>query len=530
MKLKITFIIAALFVSLTSLMAQSPNMINYQGVAHNVNGTAIANQNIKVRLKIRQGTAQGTVKYSEVRSLTTDASGLFTIQIGSAGAVSTTGSWASIAWETGAKFLQVEMDAAGGSNYTDMGTQQMLSVPYAQYSNMAGALNPTAKIDLTQINGSGATNGQILKFNGTNWIPAAASNSPFTLPYIATDANATSIGITNSNTLAGVAIYGKTTSTNANSTGVRGETTVAGSTGVNGKANNATAVGIKGENALGTAIEGITNAASYPAVEGWSTAANGGKGVVGIANNGTSAIGVEGNANAGIGVSGYSNTNIGLQGGSISGTGVYGNTLTGSALKGVSSSGYGLEVSGKVKIAGGNTTPGAGKVLTSDASGNATWQPVTKTPMVAFQAGEIGTLIPIVTETVWPFAVENYDYGNNFNMTTKKFIAPVAGLYHFDINIAMEFNSTAWNYLDASITLNAKAPGFGTYIVLLYPLILTNDAVSATASGSPSITKHLVAGEEVWVTIRQNNIGSIGAGVSSSYAKDNFSGYLIVAD
>lgn len=522
MKLKITFIIAALFVSLTSLMAQSPNMINYQGVAHNVNGTAIANQNIKVRLKIRQGTAQGTVKYSEVRSLTTDASGLFTIQIGSAGAVSTTGSWASIAWETGAKFLQVEMDAAGGSNYTDMGTQQMLSVPYAQYSNMAGALNPTAKIDLTQINGSGATNGQILKFNGTNWIPAAASNSSFSLPYIATDANATSIGITNSNTLGGVALYGKTTSTNANSTGVRGETTVAGSTGVNGKANNATAVGIKGENALGTAIEGITNAASYPAVEGWSTAANGGKGVVGIANNGTSAIGVEGNANAGIGVSGYSNTYRGVSGGSISGT----------ALYGYSTSGYGLEVNGKIKISGGNTTPGAGKVLTSDASGNATWQaPSATQPKVAFKSVMATASIPSGQGAIVNWTSELYDISNNFNMNTKIFTVPVSGVYHFDASFHFNLSSTVYNLSSASVVIESNHNGTISYLCQSDGVI-NNSIANSQSQCSTGVDARLQAGDQVYVKAYQSNGGGLAATAAggTNPSTHYFSGHLIIVD
>ena len=38
---------------------------------------------------------------------------------------------ASIDWSTGPKFLQVELDL--GSGYTDMGTSQLLSVPYALF-------------------------------------------------------------------------------------------------------------------------------------------------------------------------------------------------------------------------------------------------------------------------------------------------------------------------------------------------------------------------------------------------------------
>jgi len=82
---KIKTTIIALVATITLIMAQTPNMINNQGVAHNANGTAIANQAIKVRLKIHNTTAAGTIQYSEVRNVTTVASGLFNIQIGSTG-------------------------------------------------------------------------------------------------------------------------------------------------------------------------------------------------------------------------------------------------------------------------------------------------------------------------------------------------------------------------------------------------------------------------------------------------------------
>ncbi len=41
------------------------------------------------------------------------------------------GTFSGINWGKNAKFLQVELDPAGGSSYTDLGTTQMMSVPYA---------------------------------------------------------------------------------------------------------------------------------------------------------------------------------------------------------------------------------------------------------------------------------------------------------------------------------------------------------------------------------------------------------------
>jgi uncharacterized protein (TIGR02145 family) len=44
------------------------------------------------------------------------------------------GIFAGIDWSNGAMFMQVELDPQGGNAFIDMGTQQMLSVPYALYA------------------------------------------------------------------------------------------------------------------------------------------------------------------------------------------------------------------------------------------------------------------------------------------------------------------------------------------------------------------------------------------------------------
>ena len=78
---------------------------------------------------MHNGSAAGPVVYRETHSATTNTLGLFTVNIGQGSA--SLGTFPSIDWGGGSKFIQVEMDPAGGISYTDMGTQQMLSVPYA---------------------------------------------------------------------------------------------------------------------------------------------------------------------------------------------------------------------------------------------------------------------------------------------------------------------------------------------------------------------------------------------------------------
>lgn len=162
----------ALFVMICLLtIAQAPNQINYQGIARNASGNPIANQNISVRLKVHDITATGTVIYSETRSLTTNTSGLFTIIIGSSGATNVTGTVSGINWSIGNKYLEVEIDPAGGSSFTSLGTSQLNSVPYSINAKQADALAGTATVNPNQITANGATNGQVLKWNGTTWAP-----------------------------------------------------------------------------------------------------------------------------------------------------------------------------------------------------------------------------------------------------------------------------------------------------------------------------------------------------------------------
>lgn len=114
---------------LSTLLAQAPQAIPYQAVARDNTGNAIVNQAVSLRFTIHDATAGGTVVYQETQNKTTNPLGLFTANIGEGTIVS--GTFATIDWGGSSKFMQVEMDATGGTTNTDMGTQQMLSVPYA---------------------------------------------------------------------------------------------------------------------------------------------------------------------------------------------------------------------------------------------------------------------------------------------------------------------------------------------------------------------------------------------------------------
>jgi len=116
--------------------AQVPQGFKYQTVARNNAGEILASQNISFRMTILQGALPGTAVYAETHTATTNATGLVTLEIGRGTQVS--GSFAAINWSTTPVFLKTEIDPAGGTAYVEMGTSELLSVPFSLYAKTAG--------------------------------------------------------------------------------------------------------------------------------------------------------------------------------------------------------------------------------------------------------------------------------------------------------------------------------------------------------------------------------------------------------
>ena len=121
------------FILLTiGIFAQTPQAFKYQTVIRNSSGEIIANQNVGIQLSILEGSETGTPVYTETWNLTSNQFGLINLNIGEG---TSSDDFSSINWGNNNYWLKIALDEAGGTNYTDMGTSQLLSVPYALYSN-----------------------------------------------------------------------------------------------------------------------------------------------------------------------------------------------------------------------------------------------------------------------------------------------------------------------------------------------------------------------------------------------------------
>ncbi|WP_276132446.1 hypothetical protein [Polluticoccus soli] len=259
MKKNTVFIIAffAIMLFQSSSVAQPPMKFNYQGIARNASGGAIANQTLGLRISILDSNATGPVLYSETHTPMTNAFGLYTVAIG--GGTIASGDINTIPWDKADKYIKIEMDPAGGTTYTDLGTKQLLSVPFAAY----------------------------------------ASHAALMLPYYDSMSNAGSLFAIQNND-AGPAIEGINNSTAANAFAVRG---VVNSTSPGG---------------FSSAVRGINNGTGGLGIGVYGSQAGSGWGVYGTTPDGA---GVYGNAtNAGFGVFGNSSSGTGVWGTSTSGT------------------------------------------------------------------------------------------------------------------------------------------------------------------------------------------------------------------
>lgn len=267
-----------------------------------------------------------------------------------------------------------------------------------------------------------------------------------------------------------------------------------------------------------------TSTAIYGASSNISTAALNGS------NNSTGGMGVFGSSSAA--------TGIGVIGQSGIGTGVFGNSPDGVGVKASSTNGLALQVNGNLKIAGGNTNPSNGAVLTSDAGGNAVW----KANRVAFRGFDINNSYMTIpwgaTQQIY-YAYENYDLSSGFTAfesgtkptNASAFSIPVDGIYHFEATADLfydtdDFDAHATIYLQLNRNGVISTLGYytGSKSPVQYPAFQTGTFYFLKASGDFL----LFPGDKVYVEVSQFNDDNATAKIVDGplYA---FTGHLVVA-
>jgi len=272
--MKKLFILVLISVFSIMLSAQPPQKLSYQAVIRNSTGGLVTNHAVGMKISILQGTSTGAPVYVETHTPTTNVNGLATIEIGGGSVVS--GTFATINWSGGIFYIKTETDLNGGTSYTITGTSQLLSVPYALYSNSAngftlpysGSGNTSGGSELFYLKNLGTGRGMQVEA-GTNtaiWGRTAGGyagldgrNTTGYGVYGSSDSGDGIHGLSNSgNGVYGegakYGVYGKSTATTGDTRGISGESLSVSGSGVYGKSPK---YGVFGEAVRTTGIASI---------------------------------------------------------------------------------------------------------------------------------------------------------------------------------------------------------------------------------------------------------------------------------
>jgi hypothetical protein len=125
----ILFFTSIFILTVGTILAQAPAGFKYQAVLRDNGGNPKANENVTITVRILQGSSSGTILFAEDHKKTTNSIGLVNLEIGDGSNQINT--IEDIDWGNGPFFLKVIVDG------TEMGTSQLLSVPFALHAKTA---------------------------------------------------------------------------------------------------------------------------------------------------------------------------------------------------------------------------------------------------------------------------------------------------------------------------------------------------------------------------------------------------------
>ena len=156
----ITLIIMIVFLFCYQIgLSQNQKGITFQAAARTSYGVIMPNKQIQVRISILEDTVSEELLYQEIKSVTTNPLGLFTILIGAAepAKVITIGTFEKINWTAATYFIRVEIDPENHLQFIRIGQQQIQYAAYAFSADHVLAENVEGVLSIPQ-GGTGVNN------------------------------------------------------------------------------------------------------------------------------------------------------------------------------------------------------------------------------------------------------------------------------------------------------------------------------------------------------------------------------------
>jgi hypothetical protein len=117
----------------SGIFGQVPQSFRYQAVARDASGQPLQSVAVSFRIHIIPDDLSNGAVYIETHQALLNQFGLVNLEIGEGN--TELGIFTNIDWGTGIYFLRLEMDETGGADFNYMGATQLLSVPYALFSD-----------------------------------------------------------------------------------------------------------------------------------------------------------------------------------------------------------------------------------------------------------------------------------------------------------------------------------------------------------------------------------------------------------
>jgi len=178
-----------------------------------------------------------------------------------------------------------------------------------------------------------------------------------------------------------------------------------------------------------------------------------------------------------------------------------------------------LDLNGTLRLRGSGAA--AGKVLTSDVDGNATWQTATAGPSGAFSARLTSNIaLPNATVVSLTSYTEEFDDGNDFNPATGEFTPPAPGVYQFTFNLNFSESGTSEKYV--TVYINRDGSVFKSFST-----IVTGIGSNYSSSYTATFIVKLTNTDPITLSVSRDQSGGSTLRGGNFSNSTTFSGYRL---